>query len=92
MTTDETAVTPAGLAILRHALGIDANHPRGTGRMFFCAETGSPDAREIERLIAAGLMRRGPHINEGRDFYAFVTYAGADKATGWTDTRKEART
>jgi hypothetical protein len=71
----EPSTTKRQRDLMRHALGLDGRHaePR---RNAFCAEVGGSQAREIEALIEMGLMRRGPLINDGQDFYASVTDAG----------------
>ena len=45
-------------------------------RNYFCAEVGSPDDQLVTALCEMGLMRKGHKINDGRDYYAYVTVAG----------------
>jgi len=45
-------------------------------RNYFCAEIGSDDDATVAELCKLGLMRKGPTINSGRDYYAYVTEAG----------------
>lgn len=63
--------------LMAHALGLAASHGHCPARNSICLATGSLDANEANRLIRMGLMFRGVSVNDGRDFYAHVTAAGA---------------
>lgn len=59
---------------LEHALAVHMVARDGIAwRNHYCAEAGDAD---MEALVALGLMRRGPTINEGRDRYYHATEAG----------------
>ena len=45
-------------------------------RNHYCAEVGGEDDKLITALCKMGLMRKGHKINDGRDYYAYVTVAG----------------
>lgn len=60
--------------ILLHTLGLNMRPPHD--RNTYCVEVGSEDDRDVTALIEMGLMRRGPSLNDGRDYYACATEAG----------------
>lgn len=68
--------------ILEHAIGHPPKGKQKPYRNYYCAEVGSPDAVLIDELVSMGLMTKGPLINDGRDFYAYVTEAGASEVNG----------
>jgi hypothetical protein len=77
------ATTAEQRSILKHALGLEGSFKhRHPYRNYYCAEVGGEDDAEITRLVEMGLMRKGPTINDGRDYYAFVTEAGKAEVVG----------
>jgi hypothetical protein len=68
------AITQEQRDILRHSLCGSGSRPY---RNCYCVESGCIDDRSIQQLINMGLMKRGRTINEGRNYYAHVTDAGA---------------
>jgi len=73
MTTSERMIE-----ILRHSLGLDMH---GRGRMYrsyYCLpiDFESTDRSCIREMVAAGLMKEGNTLNEGKDQYFYVTDAG----------------
>lgn len=66
--------------ILEHSLGIDPANTRKRKpyRNYFCVSVGDKEYEPlILELIGMGLMKRGPSINDGQDYYVYVTEAGA---------------
>ena len=78
----EPTLTPEGVEILQHALGLSQVAPgvdplaRPMTRNSFCAHGGDRDAAVCEALCEAGLMVRGRTINDGQDRYYHATRAG----------------
>ena len=87
MMPDEPRTTRRQRELMAHAIGAedrrrDALRRRGRKRgpdefrNYYCASVGGEAARTIEELVGMGLMTIGPKINDGNEFYAYVTEAG----------------
>lgn len=78
----EPTVTPEGVEVLQHALGLSQEAPgvdplaRPMTRNYFCAHGGDRDAAVCEALADAGLFVRGGFCNEGADRFYHATDAG----------------
>jgi hypothetical protein len=70
----EPATTLRQRQVMKHALGVRRN-VRGERNRFF-APIGGDNDKEVQELIAMGLMERGETINRGMAYLAYVTDAG----------------
>ncbi len=88
--TQTPELSPEQRHILEHTLGAGADVPkRNRGyRNRYCANCESQKHAELMVLVAAGLMREGNLINEGRDQMFYATAAGCD-AVGLSHARKK---
>jgi hypothetical protein len=75
-TTAEVMTTKSEREIIRHSL-FGSSGAKKPFRNYFCASVGGEYDAAITRLVGLGLMSRGRTINQGRDYYAYVTEAGA---------------
>lgn len=78
--TTTTEPTQDQRDVIMHSLGLPNRDRRKTipYRNYYCTSVGDP---KLEAIVAAGWMRKGCTLNEGRDRYYIVTEAGA-KAVG----------
>lgn len=72
----EISTTKRQRDIIRHSL-FGSSDKKKPHRNYYCANIGGDADTEIAKLVELGLMRRGPTINDGKDYYAYVTEAGA---------------
>ncbi len=71
-------VTEKQMHILRHMLGVDSNRPpnRWGFRNHFVADPDGPDDKQLQTMLANGLVERGQDISGGRCYHA--TDAGCE--------------
>lgn len=72
----EVATTKSEREIIRHSL-FGSSMTKKPFRNYFCVSVNGQYDAIITRLVAVGLMKRGPFINDGQEYYAHVTEAGA---------------